>query len=247
MDKNILEQTFKLVKSCGGIIKNADRKSIDIKEKPGLANFVTSYDLLVQNKLKDGLRLLFPNVLFIGEEGEQESFNEFGEYFIVDPIDGTTNFIKDYHMSCISVAHVVDEIVDFAIIYNPYLEELFWAVRGEGAYCNDERIHVSEQPLSNGIVLFGSSPYNIELARKSFDMAYEYFLSALDIRRSGSAALDLCAIAAGRAELYFELILCPWDYAAGMLLVQEAGGIVTTLDGEKPALNRKSSILARNK
>ena len=122
-----------------------------------------------------------------------------------------------------------------------------WAVRSEGAYCNTKRIYVSEQPLSNGIVLFGTSPYDAELAKKSFDMAYQYFTKALDIRRSGSAALDLCAIAAGRAELYFELILSPWDYAAGMLLVQEAGGVVMTLDGCMPALNKRSSILARNK
>jgi myo-inositol-1(or 4)-monophosphatase len=241
-----LEKTFDLVKSCGEIIKNADRSSINIQEKSGPANFVTSYDLLVQNTLKEGLTRLYPDARFIGEEGEQEDFQEKGEFFIVDPIDGTTNFIKDYHMSCISVAHIMNGEVDFAMIFNPYLDELFWAVKGEGAYCNAKRIHVSEQPLSNGIVLFGTSPYDADLAKQSFDMAYSYFTKALDIRRSGSAALDLCAIAAGRAELYFEMILSPWDYAAGMLLVEEAGGIVTTLDGEKPALNKRSSILARN-
>lgn len=245
--KYVLDKTFELVKSCGDIMRKADRSAINVQEKSGPANFVTSFDLLVQNTLKEGLTQLFPNAKFIGEEGEQEDFNETGEFFIVDPIDGTTNFIKDYHMSCISVAHVLNAEVDFAMIYNPYLDELFWAVRGEGAYCNDKRIHVSEQELSNGIVLFGSSPYDAELAKKSFDMAYTYFTQALDIRRSGSAALDLCAIAAGRAELYFEMILSPWDYAAGMLIVEEAGGIVTTLDGEKPALNRRSSMLARNK
>ncbi len=246
MQKYHLEEAFKLIKSCGTIMKNADRGSINIEEKDGPANFVTSYDVLVQNKLKDGLHQLFPNAKFIGEEGEQEAFDETGEFFIVDPIDGTTNFIKDYHMSCISVAHVMNAEVDFSMIYNPYLEELFWAIRGEGAYCNETRIHVSEQPLSNGVVLFGTSPYDADLAKKSFDMAYEYFLKALDIRRSGSAALDLCAIAAGRAEVFFELMLSPWDYAAGMLLVHEAGGVVTTLEGEKPALNKRSSILARN-
>lgn len=242
-----LDKTFELVKTCGEIIKNADRSTINIQEKTGSANFVTSYDLLVQNTLKEGLKQLYPEAKFIGEEGEQEEFSETGEFFIVDPIDGTTNFIKNYHMSCISVAHVVNAEVDFSMIYNPYLDELYWAVRSEGAYCNTKRIYVSEQPLSNGIVLFGTSPYDAELAKKSFDMAYQYFTKALDIRRSGSAALDLCAIAAGRAELYFELILSPWDYAAGMLLVQEAGGVVTTLDGCMPALNKRSSILARNK
>lgn len=242
-----LDKTFDLVKSCGEIIKNADRTAINITEKEGPANFVTSYDLLVQNTLKAGLQELYPEAKFIGEEGEQEEFNENGEFFIVDPIDGTTNFIKDYHMSCISVAHVLNGEVDFAMVYNPYLDEMYWSVRGEGAYCNEKRIQVSEQPLSNGVVLFGSSPYDADLAKKSFEMAYTYFTQALDIRRSGSAALDLCAIAAGRAELYFELILSPWDYAAGMLIVQEAGGVVTTVEGEKPVLNKRCSILARNK
>ena len=247
MQQHNRESMFRLIKECGEIIKNPNRNDINIQEKAGPANFVTSYDLLVQNKLRDGLQLLFPKAKFIGEEGQQETYTEKGEYFIVDPIDGTTNFIKDYQMSCISVAYVVDGDVDFAVIYNPYLDELFWANRGEGAYCNDKKIHVSKHDLSNGIVLFGTSPYDMDLAKKSFEMAYEYFLQALDIRRSGSAALDLCAIAAGRAELYFELILSPWDYAAGMLIVEEAGGIVTTLDGEKPAFNKRCSILARNK
>ena len=247
MQQHNRESMFRLIKECGEIIKNPNRNDINIQEKEGPANFVTSYDLLVQNKLRDGLQQLFPKAKFIGEEGQQETYTEKGEFFIVDPIDGTTNFIKDYQMSCISVAYVVDGEVDFAVIYNPYLNELFWAKRGEGAYCNDKKIHVSEHDLSNGIVLFGTSPYDMDLAKKSFEMAYEYFLQALDIRRSGSAALDLCAIAAGRAELYFELILSPWDYAAGMLIVEEAGGIVTTLDGEKPAFNKRCSILARNK
>lgn len=247
MQKHNRESMFRLIKECGEIIKNPNRNDINIQEKAGPANFVTSYDLLVQNKLKDGLQRLFPKAKFIGEEGQQETYAEKGEFFIVDPIDGTTNFIKDYQMSCISVAYVVDGEVDFAVIYNPYLNELFWANRGEGAYCNDKKIRVSEHDLSNGIVLFGTSPYDMDLAKKSFEMAYEYFCQALDIRRSGSAALDLCAIAAGRAELYFELILSPWDYAAGMLIVEEAGGIVTTLDGEKPVFNKRCSILARNK
>ena len=147
-------------------------------------------------------------------------------------------------MSCVSVAYVEDGRVCFAVIDNPYLDELFWAKRGEGAYCNGTPIHVSKQPLSNGIVLFGTSPYNEELAKRSFEMAYDYFCKALDIRRSGSAALDLCAIAAGRAELYFELLLSPWDYAAGSLIVEEAGGVITTVEGDPISFHHPCSILA---
>ena len=112
---------------------------------------------------------------------------------------------------------------------------------------NGNAIHVSKDDLANSIVLFGSSPYNTELAKASFELAYEYFQKCLDIRRSGSAALDLCAIASGRAEIYFELILSPWDFAAGALIVEEAGGIVTTVEGEELPCLEKSSILARNK
>ena len=98
----------------------------------------------------------------------------------------------------------------------------------------------------NGIVIFGTSPYNEEVSEKSFRMAYEYHRRALDVRRTGSAAIDLCNIAAGRAELFCELVLSPWDYAAGALIVEEAGGIVTDADGRALSLDRKCSIVARN-
>ena len=132
------------------------------------------------------------------------------------------------------------------VVYNPYIDEVFTAVKGQGAFLNGKPIHVSSQPLENGVVIFGTAPYYEELAKASFDMAYEYFCKALDVRRSGSAALDLCNIAAGRAELFFELRLCPWDYAAGSLIVEEAGGVVTTIDGGEITLNESCGVLATN-
>ena len=95
--------------------------------------------------------------------------------------------------------------------------------------------------------MFGTAPYHEELNEKTFSLAYSYFRKALDIRRSGSAALDLCTIAAGRAELFFELVLSPWDYAAGALIVEEAGGLVSDCDGRALAYDRPCSVLARNK
>ena len=169
-----------------------------------------------------------------------------GLAFIVDPIDGTTNFIKDYHVSAISVGLINDGRSYIGVVYNPYLDEMFTAERGKGAFLNGKPIHVSRNPLSEGIVLFGTAPYYEELSRKSFDLAYEYFRQALDIRRSGSAAIDLCSIAAGRAEVYFELRLSPWDYAAGSLIVEEAGGVVTTVDGGEITFERPCSVLAAN-
>ena len=243
----IIKQIIDTVKQCGQLILNAERSSMAIDSKEGTANFVTEYDKKVQQLLEKDLKQIVPDARFIGEEENTNTASNKGKYFIVDPIDGTTNFIKDYHMSCISVALLEDGEVKIGVIYNPYLDEMFWAIKGKGAYCNDRRIHVSKQPLSNGLVLFGTSPYNKELHKKSFEMAYDFFTQALDVRRSGSAALDLCSVAAGRAELYFELILSPWDYAAGSLLVQEAGGIVTTIEGESLCFERPCSVLAKNK
>ena len=191
--------------------------------------------------------LILPEAEFLGEE-EDCRIDRNAEYiFVVDPIDGTTNFIKDYHMSCVSVGLIRNGKRYLGVVHNPYLDETFSAISGEGAYMNGNAIHVSSDDLENGVVLFGSSPYNTELAKASFELAYEYFQKCLDIRRSGSAALDLCSIASGRAELYFELILSPWDFAAGALIVEEAGGIVTTVEGGALPCLEKSSVLARNK
>lgn len=243
----LLEQIIEVAKECGEIILNANRDDIGIKDKGGKANFVTKYDCMVQKVAQEKLAKILPQAEFLGEE-EDSTVDETKEYiFVVDPIDGTTNFIKNYHMSCISIGLIRNGKRYLGVVYNPYLDEVFYGCKGEGAYLNGKRIHVSTEDLSNGIVLFGSAPYNTELAKASFDLAYEYFTKALDIRRSGSAALDLCSVAAGRAELYFEMLLSPWDFAAGALIVEEAGGIVTTLDGTEVPCLSKSPILARNK
>ncbi len=244
--EQLLSKISALVKTCGCIVLQADRDGMDIDSKVGIANFVTEYDRMVQERLRIGLLHICPKASFVGEEGEQSAFREQGKCFIVDPIDGTTNFIKDYHMSAISVAMTEDGELQLAVIYNPYTDELFTAQRGKGAFCNGKRIFVSKQPLENGIVLFGTSPYNATLSKQSFEMAYDYCQKALDIRRSGAAVIDFTSIACGRAELFFELELSPWDYAAGTLLVREAGGIVTTVDGGEITLDKPCSILARN-
>ncbi len=241
------EAICELMRACGRSITDIDRSTLQIDAKAGHANFVTDYDRKVQERLRRGLREILPDAHFIGEEGTTQEFSPRGKFFIVDPIDGTTNFIKDFHASTISVALVVDGAAEFGAIYNPYLDEMFTAVRGQGAICNGRRIHVSSEPLENGLVLFGTSPYNEELSERSFKLAYAYFRKAIDVRRTGSAALDLCFVAAGRAELFFELSLSPWDYAAGALIVEEAGGIVTDIDGHALGFDRKSSVLARNK
>lgn len=242
----LLEKITTLARKCGQVMLTAKRDNSMIDEKAGHANFVTIYDKKIQELLQKELLEILPEAAFVGEEEDIHASIQKGFAFIVDPIDGTTNFIKDYQASCVSIGLTLDGAPYMGVVYNPYLNEMYTAIRSHGAYLNGKPIHVSDKPLSKGIILFGTSPYYEELHEKAFSMAYHYFKQAMDLRRSGSAAIDLCSIAAGRAELFFELHLSPWDHAAGGLICQEAGGIVTTCEGTPVTLDRPCSILATN-
>lgn len=164
--ENILEKISSLVKDCGKIMLNADRDRLNTLEKGGHANFVTDYDKALEKKLKIGLSQIFPQAGFVGEESGKSSYGDY--FFIVDPIDGTTNFIRDYKCSCISLALLQADCVEAGVIYNPYLDELYTAQRGGGAYLNGHRIQVSDRDLSEGIIIFGTSPYRRDLDKKAW-------------------------------------------------------------------------------
>ena len=242
----LTEKISEIVKEASRIILNADRSGSYINEKEGHANFVTLYDTKVQSFLKDKLKTLLPDAEFIGEEGESDAFDGKGYAFIVDPIDGTTNFIRNYGQSVISVGLTLDGERAVGVIYDPYQDKLYTAVKGCGAFCNGRRIQVSNRPLEQGIVFFGTAPYYEELAEPTFKTAYGLFRKCLDVRCGGSSALALCKIAEGGAEMYFELRLSPWDYAAGSLIIEEAGGRITGLKGEPLEVSHAMGILATN-
>ena len=244
--KETVNEICTLVRACAKVMLEADREKMAIDMKSGVADLVTEYDTKIQGELELGLKKILPEAKFIGEEGSSDRLSDEGYAFVVDPIDGTTNFIKDFHVSAISVALLKGKEAVAGVVYNPYLDEMFCAIKGQGAFLNGKKISVSNQPLDKALVLFGSSPYNKELFPKTMEILTEYFHKALDIRRCGSAALDLCYVACGRAELYFELIVSPWDFAAGKLIVEEAGGVVTSLEGEPLSFESKTSILAKN-
>ena len=241
----LLRQISDAVRTCGEIILHADRSKSCIDEKAGHANFVTTYDKRVQQELQKRLFEILPEAVFVGEEEDIHASIAKGYAFIVDPIDGTANFTRNYHASCISVALALDGFPILGVVHNPYLKETFTALKGQGAYLNGERIHTSDRTLAEGLILFGTTPYHADLTRKSFEIAYRYLSQAEDLRRSGSAALDLCMVACGRAEFFFELTLCPWDYAAGALIVEEAGGFVSDLKGRPLTYDRRQAVAAR--
>ena len=242
MINNIID----IVHECGEIILEATDIQRKTHLKEGRGNFVTEYDSKVQAMLKEKLLTLLPEAAFFGEEDEADKTDiSKGYAFIVDPIDGTANFTRGLDHSCISVALAKDGYPIKGVIYNPYKKETYYAERGGGAFCNGEPIHVSDKSLEEGLVFFGTAPYNVELTNTTINMLSRYFLKTQDVRRRGSAALDLCTIACGKAELYFEMILSPWDYAAGALIVEEAGGIVSRPDGAPLTFDKKQAVVAR--
>ena len=215
------------------------------EDKADHRDVVTEYDRQVQALLVDRLSAAVPGAKFFCEENDRHDDLGAEHLFIIDPIDGTMNFVHHLNHSAISVAYSHFGQVEAASVYNPYVDELFTALRGEGAALNGQPIHVTDATLSETVICFGSAPYNVELTARTFDLAQRAYRTGLDIRRQGSAALDLCSVASGRAGAYFELSISLWDYAAGALIVSEAGGQVTRADGSPlPWTGQKSSVLA---
>lgn len=239
----MIDEIIKIVKEAGGIILAARNIESGVISKEGRANFVTRYDVEVQEYLFARLAKLYPAATFIGEEEEQRTAP--GEYyFIIDPIDGTTNFIMDYHHSAVSVALMYHGQIVAGVVYNPYLDELFYAEKGLGAFLNNTPLKISDLPLANGLVSIGTCPYYRDKADEVFSISRMLFDQALDIRRTGSAALDLCYVAAGRFVLFFEPVLSPWDYSAASLIITEAGGRIATMDGAMLDYTKVCGIIA---
>lgn len=201
----------------------------------GRANFVTRCDTGVQSFLQAELGRRWPDIQFLGEEGGKETIDPEGQVFVLDPVDGTANLMHHLGHSAISLALVDHRQPVLALIYDPFRDEMFTAQRGGGAFCNGKPMHTSAAPgLARSVIAIGTSPYDHQLSDANFALFHSIFDHCEDIRRSGSAALDLAYVAAGRLEGFLERNLKPWDFAAGILLVEEAGGRVSDYQGETP-------------
>ncbi|MBQ6321235.1 MAG: inositol monophosphatase [Lachnospiraceae bacterium] len=244
----LLNQIRNTTREAGEIILRSSVEERISFAKGGRANYVTVYDEKVQDYLFTKFRDLLPDAHFLGEEEGQDNFlsgYEKGYTFVIDPIDGTTNFMKDCHLSVTSVALFRDGEPFIGVVYNPYTGEMFWAEKNKGAFCNGAGIHTSEDDLSHSLVNMGTAPYcEDHISLSAFRIAHWYLQRSLDIRRSGSAAFDLCMVAAGRTGVFFEPYLSLWDYAAGGLIVTEAGGKVTDLHGNALSWRGPVSICA---
>ena len=240
----VKNQIIEIAKEAGEIMLSAKRPKI--MEKAGHANFVTETDEKVQRFLVDKLKDVLPEAEFLGEEDGKDAFSSkmaSGFCFVIDPIDGTSNFIYEYRPSVISVALLKDGKPYMAVVYNPYDDMMFSAVTGQGAYLNGDRIMSSPAPLSDQLACFGTAPYYEEYRDRSFDIAKRLLPLCVDLRRSGTAAWDMCCVAIGRCGLYFELKIQIWDYAAAALIAVEAGCSVTDIEGRPLSYTGASSAL----
>ena len=243
----LFEKVKELVKSAGSVLKEMYDSTYEIYHK-GKIDLVTTADIKSEEVLKKGLKELTPDIPVIGEESfsEKEKFKN-SYCWMVDPLDGTTNFAHNLPWFAISVALLKEKEPILGIIYNPIIDEFFYAIKGEGAYLNEKPIKVSsKEKLIDSLLCTGFPVSKILDSPDLFIPLFEEFMKRCQgVRRFGSAALDLAYVACGRYEGFWEPYLKPWDTSAGVLLVKEAGGEVTDYFGNPyhPFLN---TIVASN-
>lgn len=248
--EKIIEAVETAVREAGQMLLGAHLSQNSVNNKQGDANFVTVYDVQIQRFLMNKLRALVPDAVFFGEEdteGNQAGRLGEGYTFIIDPIDGTTNFMFRYHHSCVSVGVAYAGNLVAGCICNPYVDEVYTAVRGGGCFLNGRRLQMEDLPVEQGIIAFGCARYNEGNVDLLFAVVKELFQRSLSVRCGGSAALDLSRIASGSNVAYIELRLQPYDYAAAAVMIEEAGGCIVQMDGSPITLDRPCSILAGTK
>lgn len=230
------------------VVKEASKlmtSDITIEQKGNDSNFVTSADVNVQRFLEKHLLELIPESTFLGEEeGKQAVDSEY--VWVVDPIDGTANFIRELGASAISVGMIKEGKPYLGVIYEPYKDEMYYAEQGKGAFLNGKRIHVSKRDFKHATMCSAASLYNKGFAEPCFNIIQKVYYQSDDFRRFGSAAIELAYLAAGRIELFFEIRLFPWDMAAGQVIIEEAGGFFEYVYEESLPLDRPAGIIVAN-
>jgi len=243
----ILNVMLKAARRAGRSLKRdlGEVENLQVSLK-GPRNFVTAADRRAEEIVYEELAKARPDYGFLGEEGGARAGADKSHRWIVDPLDGTTNFLHGIPHFAVSIALERDGTIVAGLVYNPANDEMFIAERGKGAFLNDKRIRVAaRERLAEAVVACGLPHYgrgDLALARREIAAAQQHYAG---LRRYGAAALDLAWIAAGRLDAYWERDLSPWDIAAGSLLVREAGGFVTDLEGHD-AIFTKGQVVAGN-
>mgnify|MGYP000477654363 FL=1 len=242
---SLLDFAVETAREAGALLRDHFGRTVDVGYKSSPIDLVTEADLLSESFITKRIAAHYPRHAILAEEsGHQAGDSEYR--WLIDPLDGTTNYAHGYPFFCVTLALEYRGEIVLGVAYDPLREELFVAERGAGATLNGRPIHVSRtETLAKGLLATGF-PYTI---RSQPDESLAYFgrfvKTAQAIRRDGSAVLDLCYLACGRFDGFWELGLKPWDMAAGALMVEEAGGRVTRFDGSRFRLY-EPEILASN-
>jgi myo-inositol-1(or 4)-monophosphatase len=204
---------------------------LGISTKSSEIDLVTKVDKLCEEKIREIILGAYPDHVVLGEEGGQSDGNA-SHRWIVDPLDGTVNYAHGFPFYCVSIGLEINGRVEVGVVLDSVRNEMFTATRGGGAYCNGVKIAISSQATLKKCLLATGFPYDEAGLKRNLEVFARVHQKVRAIRRPGSAALDLSYVACGRIDGFWELKLNAWDVAAGMLIVQEAGGTVTTLNGE---------------
>ena len=231
---DILSESSVIVRETGQwILKQSSQfSSSDIIYK-GTNDLVSFVDQQAEAKLKQGLAQIFPEAKFIAEE-TSSNYEEVGDgyYWVIDPLDGTTNFLHKLPVFAVSVGLIYQKQPILGLIFEPNRDELFTAAKGQGAHLNGKPIQVSpEKSLSKSLLATGFPYYDFSYQDRYVELLKELMQSSHGLRRMGAAAIDLAYTACGRFEGFFEANLKPWDVAAGKIIIEEAGGMVTNFSG----------------
>ncbi len=238
----MLEKLKSILWAAAAIMKN----DFGVTAKNDRANVVTDNDLAVEKFLVEQLRNIFGDIGFICEEENLNDAKPHKYLAVIDPIDGTMNYVRDMRLSAISVAVLKDGSPYIAAVYLPFTDEMFAAQKGKGAFLNGRKIGVSDKTTGDALLFTAWSLYNKDLAEPCFDLCREVYPEISDIRRLGTASIELCYVACGRGDMYFEMRLFPWDYAAAALILTEAGGKIGTVHSNGVTYTRPQPIIAAN-
>ena len=246
----MLNVAIKAARAAGAIINRAalDIESVRVSEKQS-NDFVTEVDQAAEKAIIETLLTAYPQHGILAEESGQQHGNADSDFvWIIDPLDGTTNFIHGFPVYCVSIALSVRGKIEQAVEYDPSRNDLFTATRGRGAFMNDRRIRVSKRIRMADCLLTTGFPFREGQNYEQFMQLFiEMMRCTAGLRRPGSAALDLAYVAAGFSDGFFETGLQPWDVAAGSLLVQEAGGLIGNFTGEADFLHSQECMAASPK
>lgn len=237
------EVLMEATREAGKIIQHYFNGSFQVDNKEGINNLVTEVDKHSEKKIIEIIKQHYPNHSIISEE-VGELMQDSPYQWIIDPIDGTVNFAHSIPICCVSIALKHNDDLLYGTVYNPMMNELFFAEKGKGAYLNDKPISVSSKSDFRKACLVTGFPYKWPAAQSEHPIrVFERFiLEGLPVRRLGSAAIDLCWVACGRFDGFWEYNLSSWDVAAGYLIVQEAGGRITNFEGAPYSVFDKQTL-----